>query len=162
MDFRLYKVLAAHGAGQIEFGTFDRDTSELRAAYAELSALFDATADQLDAFSLSGYINDIRNSEPARPDDDGNIQKTNSLPKDSDYKEVLKVFPEPRLAKKIFGTMENARIDNRLRQTYRGLAQRPGSDAAFLREEPPVHLRSADASGAVRAAVPDHALRRRN
>ena len=24
MDFRLYKVLAAHGAGQIEFGTFDR------------------------------------------------------------------------------------------------------------------------------------------
>ena len=24
MDFRLYKVLAAHGAGQIEFGTFER------------------------------------------------------------------------------------------------------------------------------------------
>src|SRR5204863_2077820 len=25
MNFRLYKVLAAHGAGQIEFGTFERD-----------------------------------------------------------------------------------------------------------------------------------------
>ena len=37
MDFRLYKVLAAHGAGQIEFGTFDRDTNELKAAFAELS-----------------------------------------------------------------------------------------------------------------------------
>ena len=41
MDFRLYKVLAAHGAGQIEFGTFERDTRGLKAAFAELSrALF--------------------------------------------------------------------------------------------------------------------------
>ncbi len=39
MDFRLYKVLAAHGAGQIEFGTFERDTSGLKSAFRELSAL---------------------------------------------------------------------------------------------------------------------------
>jgi len=32
MDFKLYKVLAAHGAGQIEFGTFDRDHKELKNA----------------------------------------------------------------------------------------------------------------------------------
>jgi hypothetical protein len=56
MDFRLYKVLAAHGAGQIEFGTFDRDTLGLRAAFADLTDLYEATADQIDAFSLSGYI----------------------------------------------------------------------------------------------------------
>jgi hypothetical protein len=31
-DFRLFKVLAAHGAGQIEFGTFEKDTIGLRAA----------------------------------------------------------------------------------------------------------------------------------
>ncbi|MGB7209133.1 MAG: VWA domain-containing protein, partial [Pyrinomonadaceae bacterium] len=48
-------------------------------------------------------------------------KKTQKLPKGSDYKAVLKLFPEPRLAKKIFGTMENARIDNRLRDAYRGL-----------------------------------------
>ena len=34
LDFRLYKVLAAHGAGQIEFGTYERNTAQLRAARA--------------------------------------------------------------------------------------------------------------------------------
>ena len=33
LDFRLYKVLAAHAAGQIEFGTYEQDTAELQAAY---------------------------------------------------------------------------------------------------------------------------------
>ena len=37
-------------------------------------------------------------------------KKIQKLPKNSDYKAVLKLFPEPRLAKKIFGTMENAHI----------------------------------------------------
>ena len=55
-DFRLYKVLAAHGAGQIEFGTFDRDTVELKAAFTELNELYSMTAEQRDAFSLDGYI----------------------------------------------------------------------------------------------------------
>lgn len=91
-DFRLYKVLAAHGAGQIEFGTFDKDTVELKAAFADLNEFFDAD----------------------------NASK-NKLPKDSDHNVVLNAFPEPRLAKKIFGTMENARIDRRLRGVYRGL-----------------------------------------
>ncbi|HLA94489.1 MAG TPA: VWA domain-containing protein, partial [Pyrinomonadaceae bacterium] len=48
-------------------------------------------------------------------------KRQKKLPKGLDYREVLKVFPEARLARKIFGTMENARIDNRLRHTYRGL-----------------------------------------
>ena len=117
MDFRLYKVLAAHGAGQIEFGTFDRDTLELKAAFRELQDLYSATAQERDAFSLGGYLDiadpEIRNSK----------FEIRNLPKDSDYREVLKTFPEPRLARKIFGTMENARIDHRLRQTYRGLVK---------------------------------------
>ena len=53
-DFRLYKVLAAHGAGQIEFGTFEKDSTELKAAYTSLAELYEATADQADAFSLAG------------------------------------------------------------------------------------------------------------
>ena len=124
MDFRLYKVLAAHGAGQIEFETFAKDTTELKAAYSELSSLFEATADQIDAFSLAGYIEDVQKGEAALSEEETGRElkkKVKKLPKNSDYKAVLKLFPEPRLAKKIFGTMENARIDNRLRRAYRGL-----------------------------------------
>ena len=138
MDFRLYKVLAAHGAGQIEFGTFEKDSTGLKAAFSELSDLYSATADQLDAFSLAGYIEDVQTGEKALSDAQLREQaKTAQLPKDSDYKEVLKLFPEPRLAKKIFGTMENARIDNRLRQTYRGLRKDLDLMQAFLREKRP-------------------------
>jgi nitric oxide reductase NorD protein len=130
-DFRLYKVLAAHGAGQIEFGTFEKDSVGLKAAYKDLSAFYEATADQLDAFSLAGYIEDLESGKPASDDVDRDRPK--KLPRDSDYREVLKVFPEPRLARKIFGTMENARIDNRLRSAYRGLRK----DLDLMRE----HLR---------------------
>ncbi len=124
MNFRLYKVLAAHGAGQIEFETFVKDTTELKAAYSDLAGLFEATADQIDAFSLAGYIEDVQTGEAALSEKETSRElkkKIQKLPKNSDYKAVLKLFPEPRLAKKIFGTMENARIDNRLRHSYRGL-----------------------------------------
>ena len=136
IDFRLYKVLAAHGAGQIEFGTFERDTVELKAAYADLLELYEASAEQLDAFSLAGYIEDIQGGEKASPNKEVKPRHT-ILPKDSDYKAVLKVFPEPRLAKKIFGTMENARIDSRLRQSYRGLRKDLDLMQRFLRENRP-------------------------
>lgn len=124
MDFRLYKVLAAHGAGQIEFGTFERDSDALQTAFSALSDLYTATEDDLDAFSLGGYIGDVQKAEKALPE--AEIKKElnkrrKRLPKGSDHKAVLAVFPEPRLARKIFGTMENARIDSRLRQAYRGL-----------------------------------------
>src|SRR4029077_20251613 len=39
-DFRLYKVLAAHAAGQVEFGTRDAGTPELRAAIREIDQFF--------------------------------------------------------------------------------------------------------------------------
>ncbi|MBC7796308.1 MAG: VWA domain-containing protein, partial [Pyrinomonadaceae bacterium] len=43
------------------------------------------------------------------------------LPKNSDYKVVLEVFPQTPLARKIFTTLENGRIDRRLRLQYKGL-----------------------------------------
>src|SRR5437588_9660777 len=56
-DFRLYKVLAAHAAGQIEFGTYERDSDDLRAAYRTLAELYDpANDDSRAAFALDGYI----------------------------------------------------------------------------------------------------------
>ncbi len=136
-DFRLYKVLAAHGAGQIEFGTFARDTVELRAAYTELTELYSMTAEERDAFSLDGYLDKssppYARSEVAAASADGAVL----LPPDSDYREILKSFPEPRLARKIFGTMENARIDNLLRQTYRGLRRDLDLMQSFLRANRP-------------------------
>jgi hypothetical protein len=36
---------------------------------------------------------------------------------------VLKVFPMPQLARRVFGTLENGRIDRSLRRTYRGLSR---------------------------------------
>jgi hypothetical protein len=131
MDFRLYKVLAAHGAGQIEFGTFEQDTTGLKSAFASLSSLYSATPVQLDLFSLSGYLGD--NGDAVETG--SNTEK--KLPRDSDYRAVLGVFPEPRLARKIFGTMENARIDNRLRASYRGLRKDLDLMTTFLREHRP-------------------------
>ena len=127
-DFKLYKVLAAHGAGQIEFGTFDRDTPELKAAFKELNDLYSMTAEERDSFSLGGYLE----SADKRP-----LKKTEDLPPGSDYHTVLAVFPEPRLAKKIFGTMENTRIDQCLRRSYRGLNRDLDLMQSFLRSNRP-------------------------
>lgn len=128
-DFRLYKVLAAHAAGQIEFGTFEQDTSALRAAYTELTQIYSMTAEERDSFSLDGYLAEPSDPAPSTP--------TSVLPEGSDYRRVLMAFPEPRLARKIFSTMENARIDNRLRSTYRGLRKDLDLMQSILRSNRP-------------------------
>jgi nitric oxide reductase NorD protein len=140
LDFRLYKVLSAHAAGQIEFGTYERDSKDLKAAYAELNDLYEATAEQLDAFSLAGYIEDVQTGEQALSEAETLEElkkRRKKLPKNSDYRAVLQIFPEPNLAKKIFGTLENARIDRRLRHTYRGLVRDLDLMQAHLREKRP-------------------------
>ena len=140
LDFRLYKVLSAHAAGQIEFGTYERDSKDLKAAFAELNDLYEATAEQLDAFSLAGYIEDVQKGEKALSDAEilEELKKrARKLPRNSDYRVVLQAFPEPSLAKKIFGTLENARIDRRLRKTYRGLVRDLDLMQAHLREKRP-------------------------
>jgi hypothetical protein len=147
MDFRLYKVLAAHGAGQIEFGTFDKDTKDLRAAYGDLSELYSATAEQSDAFSLAGYIEDVQTGEKALSEAEIRAEmkkRRKKLPKDSDYRHVLQVFPEPRLAKKIFGTMENARIDAACAELIAGYGKDLDLMQTFLREKRPFNFRFAD------------------
>ena len=128
LDFRLYKVLAAHAAGQIEFGTYERDTPGLQAAFAEISAVYDPeNAGERDAFALDGYLADL----PATEQGDRLI----AAPLNLDYATLLRLFPDPPLARRIFGTLENGRIDHRLRSKYRGL----GRDLDLIRE----HLRSA-------------------
>jgi nitric oxide reductase NorD protein len=138
LDFRLYKVLAAHAAGQIEFGTHERDTADLRAAYTAIAELYAAeNVNARDAFALDGYINEIAKGERAlSPEEEAKRAKETrrTLPIDSDYRAVLTLFPQRGLAHKIFGTLENGRIDRRLRAVYRGL----GRDLDLTRD----HLRA--------------------
>jgi hypothetical protein len=146
-NFRLYKVLAAHAAGQIEFGTHARAGSEaevgasLRAAFASVAELYaEENADARDAFALDGYINDPAKSEPAlAPGEELRRAraKRRRMPKEADYRAVLMLFPLPTLAARIFGTLENGRIDRRLRHAYRGLARDLDLVRAHLRASRP-------------------------
>jgi nitric oxide reductase NorD protein len=139
LDFRLYKVLAAHAAGQIEFGTYEQGTPVLEAAYAALAETYSPeNADALDAFSLPDEMvaasDSERGSSPtvregASPHND----KLKFVGHGVDYRRSLQLFPHTQLARRIFGTLENARIDRQLRQKYRGLAR----DLDLIRE----HLR---------------------
>jgi hypothetical protein len=113
LDFRLYKVLAAHAAGQIEFGTYDRG-GILRVAHSAIAARYsEENVEALDAFSLADEIVQLRKDEEA--------QKDKKEVGEVGYRDVLKLFPMPQLARRAFGTLENGRIDRRLRRTYRGL-----------------------------------------
>ncbi|HEU4768327.1 MAG TPA: hypothetical protein VFS77_13170, partial [Pyrinomonadaceae bacterium] len=112
LDFRLYKVLAAHAAGQIEFGTYDRG-GMLPAAHAAITARYSKeNVDALDAFAIADEMLQVGLEDE---------EKTRINADDVGYREVLKIFPLAQLARRVFGTLENGRIDRRLRRTYRGL-----------------------------------------
>src|SRR5689334_5798155 len=116
LDFRLYKVLAAHAAGQIEFGTYQRGAM-LPVAYSAIAARYSKeNVDALDAFALADQMVQLREDQPETT---GPL----STPEDIGYREVLRAFPLPQLARRVFGTLENGRIDRRLRRTYRGLSR---------------------------------------
>ncbi|HEV7902538.1 MAG TPA: VWA domain-containing protein, partial [Pyrinomonadaceae bacterium] len=146
-NFRLYKVLAAHAAGQIEFDTHARAGSDgeasaaLRAAFASIAELYnEENRDAQDAFALDGYINDPAQSTPAlAPEEEARRvrNKRRRMPKESDYRAVLALFPLSTLAARIFGTLENGRIDRRLRHAYRGLARDLDLVRAHLRASRP-------------------------
>ena len=140
LDFRLYKVLAAHAAGQIEFGTHAKDTPELKAVFTELSRLYTATAEETDAFSLAGYIENVQTGETAlspQEQAERDLLEEKTLAPDSDYREVLSAFPDANLARKIFTTLENGRIDRRLRFIYKGLRRDLDLMQKLMRESRP-------------------------
>jgi nitric oxide reductase NorD protein len=139
LDFRLYKVLAAHAAGQIEFGTYERGTVGLRAAQAAILELYDEqNADALAAFAVAdemieGGTGGGTGVPPVVVAEHAYLTQEPDAHATLDYRAILSLFPISQLARRIFGTLENARIDLRLRQTYRGLAR----DLDLIRE----HLR---------------------
>lgn len=138
LDFRLYKVLAAHAAGQIEFGTYEHGTATLQAAYAALAETYaPENADARDAFALPDEMLEVGQTflSVAAAEESSNDTGTgrNACPTNVDYRRALQLFPHPQLARRIFSTLENCRVDRRLRRQYRGLAR----DLDLIRE----HLR---------------------
>ncbi len=127
-DFRLYKVLAAHAAGQVEFGTRDVATADIRAALTEVEAYFEAQERQRLAAETSNpeyvqYSNvEHLGLSTRRPLDPGAATT-------ADYRLVLSRFGNPALATRIFTTLENGRVDWCLRQSYRGIRR----DLDFVR-----------------------------
>ena len=118
LDFRLYKVLAAHAAGQIEFGTYERG-GMLPVAHSAIAAKYsEENVDALDAFAIADEIVQLRAGQESHVK-----AQENTKSEDMGYREVLRSFPMPQLARRVFGTLENGRIDRRLRRTYRGLSR---------------------------------------
>ncbi|MEW6131003.1 MAG: VWA domain-containing protein [Acidobacteriota bacterium] len=94
-NFRLFKVLAAHGAGQIEFETYSENTEGLKAAWNEVRA------------SFNGQKQKSKTSQ--------------KIPDSIGFLNVLDEFRNQDIALKLFTTVENGRIDFLLRQAYRGI-----------------------------------------
>lgn len=130
-DFRLYKVLAAHGAGQVEFGTREVGTPVVRAALQEIEAHFEAQERE----RLAAAAGELRDREYIQYSNVEHLGMATRRPLEAgafgqaDYRLVLSRFANPALATRIFTTLENGRIDWRLRQTYRGIRR----DLDFVR-----------------------------
>jgi nitric oxide reductase NorD protein len=110
-NFRLFKVLAAHGAGQIEFQTFGRDDAEIIAAVDEIDRAFTQRSQEHTA-----YV-------------DNRITDPRTAPNGVDFLVALSCFPNSDLATRLFTTIENGRIDFLLRLVYRGIRR----DLDFVR-----------------------------
>jgi nitric oxide reductase NorD protein len=111
-NFRLFKVLAAHGAGQIEFQTFAQNATETVAALDEVRAAFRHRSELAGAAPGVGPANNagLKAEGP-------------------DFLRVIAEFPNPDLATRLFTTIENGRIDFLLRTVYRGIRR----DLDFVR-----------------------------
>ncbi|HKX26099.1 MAG TPA: VWA domain-containing protein [Blastocatellia bacterium] len=127
-DFKLYKALAAHASGQVEFGTRAAGTPDIRAALKSIDSYFDEQAQRhlaegLDEQEYIQYSNREHLAGQSRRGLDPEIFET------ADYKTVLSRFPNQMLAARIFTTLENGRIDWQLRTVYRGIRR----DLDFVR-----------------------------
>ncbi|HXG65734.1 MAG TPA: VWA domain-containing protein [Blastocatellia bacterium] len=118
-NFRLFKVLAAHAAGQIEFKTYAQDDPEILAAMEETRAAF--------ANRASGNGKEHAEEQPKRR---ARKSVKDFAPRSGvDFLRVLSQFPNTDLALRLFTTIENGRIDFLLRTVYRGIRR----DLDFVR-----------------------------
>lgn len=127
-DFKLYKVLAAHASGQVEFGTRALGTPALRAALTQIETHFaeQELLQQAAGLSDAEYVQHSNTEHLGLPARRALAPEFFEI---ADYKLVLTRFPNQQLAARIFTTLENGRIDWRLRTAYRGIRR----DLDFVR-----------------------------
>ncbi|MCI0487107.1 MAG: VWA domain-containing protein [Blastocatellia bacterium] len=129
-NFRLFKVIAAHAAGQIEFETYIQDAPSLLAALAEVREAFKQRRAQNEGrlcVSSPTIREGFSSSGNGRKRD---AQKGAAMPENGiDFLTVLSEFPNAELATRLFSTIENGRIDFLLRSVYRGIRR----DLDFVR-----------------------------
>ena len=116
-NFALYRVMTAHQAGYLEFGTFVFRLDELTSQHG-LGSWLQGTPE--------------RSRSSATP----------SPAFRSDFERFFAGFPRPAVARDLFYCLEDGRIDYRLCHTYRGLAtdiERVIQDA--LASRPPITAR---------------------
>lgn len=94
-NFRIYKALAAHMAGHIEFGTYASDTPQLQSVLARIQA--DGLPQRMAPTAAQSETAPIN------------------------FATVLSQFPDREWATRVFTTLEMARIHRQLRRVYRGL-----------------------------------------
>jgi hypothetical protein len=127
-DFKLYKALAAHASGQVEFGTRVMGAPDIRAALQEIDSYFT----ERERRFLTEDLNDPEYVQYSNVEHLGLWTRPEMEPiqiEAADYKTVLSRFPNRTLAARIFTTLENGRIDWRLRSVYRGIRR----DLDFVR-----------------------------
>ncbi|MEP7338731.1 MAG: VWA domain-containing protein [Acidobacteriota bacterium] len=138
-DFRLYKVLAAHASGQVEFGTRLIGTTEIRAALKEIDHFFE----EKEKHALAEEFKDKEYVQYSNTEHLGLRQRPQLQPSQieaADYKTVLARFPNAMLATRIFTTLENGRIDWRLRSMYRGIRRDLDFvQARLIERRPPIN-----------------------
>ncbi len=99
-NFSVYKVLAAHQAGYIEFGTFELD---------------------IDTLLDHPWVQALRKIGDTMPHHVPDFSQ-DLTPLQSHYELFFRVFDDRQLARDIFFAVEDGRVDFRLRERYRGLA----------------------------------------
>jgi nitric oxide reductase NorD protein len=112
-NFRLFKVLAAHAAGQVEFMTFAQDAPGIVAAIDEIRSTFNQRSED-------GVSTGRRSSSTTLTEGTAGVG----------FLFALGEFPDSDLATRLFTTIENGRIDFLLRRVYRGIRR----DLDFVRE----------------------------
>ncbi|MFL6212975.1 MAG: nitric oxide reductase activation protein NorD [Blastocatellia bacterium] len=128
-NFRLFKVLAAHGAGQIEFQTYSTDAPDTLAALTEMRTAFaHRKQQQSNAIEQAVAASNQENGKAKKRKKEA-AQRTGQAPAGVNFLTVLSEFPNSELALRLFTTVENGRIDYLLRTAYRGIRR----DLDFVR-----------------------------
>lgn len=128
-NFRLFKVLAAHAAGQIEFCTYSSDSPDINAAISDAAETFGVASPLPPPAAMpKRHTAPAEKSAGAKPRKSRKRREQERNPGFT-FTTVLSMYPNPDLAMRLFTTIENGRIDYLLRNHYRGIRR----DLDFVR-----------------------------